>query len=53
MVVLLIYEAKTRPLTLVAHGYNGRTWFSVVDTPQQRPDPRLETSIFKLTSSLL
>lgn len=45
MVVLLIYGNEHEPISLVAHGYNSQTWFSVIDTPQQRADPRLETAI--------
>ena len=45
MVVLLIYWGERQPASLVAHGHNGQTWFSVVDTPQQRADPLLETAI--------
>ena len=45
MVVLLVYGSDRQPITIVAHGYNGRTWFSVVDTPQQRADPRLEADV--------
>jgi hypothetical protein len=41
MVVLLIYEENKRPVALMAHGYNHQTWFSVVDTPQQRADPEI------------
>ena len=45
MVVLLVYGSERQPVSIVAHGYNGQTWFSVVDTPQQRADPRLEADI--------
>ena len=45
MVVLLVYGADHQPISLVAHGNNGQTWFSVVDTPQQRANPYLETAI--------
>ncbi len=51
MVVLLVYGSsgqKTnnrQPVSIMAHGYNGQTWFSVVDTPQQRADPGLEIAI--------
>jgi hypothetical protein len=46
MVVLLIYGGNEhQPISLVAHGYNGQTWFSVVNTPQQRADPRLEAAM--------
>ena len=48
MVVLLVYQRKQRPLTIVAHGYDGQTWFSMVDTPEQRADPRLEAVIRRL-----
>jgi hypothetical protein len=27
------------------HSHDGNTWFSLVDTPQQRADPRLEMAI--------
>jgi hypothetical protein len=30
---------------LIAHGHDDQTWFYVVDTPQQRADPRLEMAI--------
>ncbi len=45
MVVLLVYQVGPQPIALMAHGYSGQTWFSVVDTPQQRADPRLEAII--------
>ena len=51
MVVLLVYgsgeykPSERQPVSIVAHGYNGQTWFSVVDTPQQRADPRIEAAI--------
>lgn len=45
MVVLLVYKAGHQPISIVAHGYDGQTWFSVVDSPQQRADPKLEASI--------
>jgi len=45
MVVLMVYGNECQPISIVAHGYNGQTWFSVVDTPQQRADPRLEAAI--------
>ena len=45
MVVLLIYSGEYQPASLIAHGHNGQTWCSIVDTPQQRADPFLETAI--------
>jgi hypothetical protein len=45
MVVLLVYGREPQPVSMVAHGHNGQTWFSVVDTPQQRADPHLEATI--------
>jgi hypothetical protein len=45
MIVLLVYQADRHPVSLVAHGYNERTWLYLVDTPQQRADPHLETTI--------
>jgi len=52
MVVLLFYGEEYQPISLVAHSHDGKTWFSLVDTPQQRADPRLEKAIRQaLTSS--
>ena len=45
MVILLVYARECQPISIIAHGYNGQTWFSVVDTPQQHADPRLEAVI--------
>lgn len=45
MVVLLVYDRQKRPATLVAHSRDGRTQFALVDTPQQRLDPRLQAAI--------
>jgi hypothetical protein len=35
MVVLLVYENGFPPASLVAHGHDGQTWFTLVDSPQQ------------------
>jgi hypothetical protein len=51
MVVLLVYGSNQRPLTIIAHGYGGQTWFSIVDTPQQRADPSMEAVIHHLLES--
>lgn len=45
MVVLLVYKSGHPPISIVAHSYDGKTWFSVVDSPQQRADPKLEAAI--------
>lgn len=47
MVVLLIYGSDYQPVSLVAHSHDGKTWFSLVDTPQQRADPRLQRAILQ------
>ena len=36
MVVLLIYGKASEPLTLIMHGDDKQTWFSIADDPQQR-----------------
>jgi hypothetical protein len=43
--VLLVYHPGHQPISIVAHGFDGQTWFSVVDNPQQRADPHLEATI--------
>ncbi len=49
-VVLLVYGHTGAPVTLVAHGQDGFTWFSLVDTPRQPADSRLRA---KITQALL
>jgi hypothetical protein len=53
MVVFLVYTDNQGPITIIAHGYSGQTWFSIVDTPQQRADPQLEATIRRLVESPL
>lgn len=45
--VVLIYGKSPGPVSLLAHGYEGKTWFSLVDTPEQPIDPRLGAMIRK------
>jgi hypothetical protein len=47
MVVLLVYGDDNQPVSLVVHSYDNHTWFSLVDTPQQRADHRLERAILQ------
>ena len=37
MAVLLVYCQECPPVTLVAHGHDGKTHIALVDTPEQRP----------------
>ena len=39
-VVLLVYRDRLPPTSLVAHGHGGKTWFALVDSPEQRAAPR-------------
>ena len=50
MVVLLVYADNTQPVSLVAHSHDGATWFSLIDTPQQRADPHLVATIRQVLS---
>ena len=45
IVVMLLYGAGEDPVTLVAHGHNGKTFLSLVDTPNQHLKPELLTLI--------
>lgn len=45
MVILLVYGNASSPVTLVLHGNDGRTWFSIADNPQQQADTKLIASI--------
>jgi hypothetical protein len=38
MVVLLIYGQDNQPTSMVIHGQDGKTYLSLVDNPQQRPN---------------
>ncbi len=49
-VVLLVYGPAGDPVTLVAHGQDGYTWFSLVDTPRQPADSKLRA---RITQALL
>ncbi len=45
--ILLVYKTGSKPVTLLAHGHDGRTWLSLVNSAQQKVDPRLEALIRK------
>ncbi len=45
MSVLLVYGEATMPVSLVAHGHPGGTWFSLVDTSDQPVDPKVRGDI--------
>lgn len=45
MVVLLVYDRQGQPITLVAHGQDGRTHFSLVEVPQEDQQEHVKTAI--------
>ena len=45
MVVLLVYENGFPPISIVAHGHDGQTWFTLVDFQQQSVHSGLDTAI--------
>jgi hypothetical protein len=45
MVVLLVYGKAEEPVTLILHGNDGNTWFSIAENPQQGPDKKLSQEI--------
>jgi len=45
MIVLLVYGEKAEPITLILHGNDGQTWVSAAESPSQRADKKLITSI--------
>jgi hypothetical protein len=45
--VLLVYKTGSKPVTLLIHGHDGRTWLSLINTPQQPVNPCLEALIMK------
>jgi hypothetical protein len=51
MVVLLIYGGDYQPVSLIAHSHDAKTWFSLVDTPQQRAHPHMQRAILQALPS--
>ena len=45
MVVLLVYGKASEPLTLILHGHDEQTWFSIAENPLHGADTRLITAI--------
>lgn len=45
MVVLMVYGETAEPATLILHGSDGQTRFSIADDPFQRADRKLVASI--------
>mgnify|MGYP000846222200 CR=1 FL=1 len=45
MVVLMVYGEMPEPATLILHGSDGQTRFSIADDPSQRTDRKLVASI--------
>ena len=49
-VVFLVYGQGGAPMSLVAHGHDGQTCLSLVDTPQQPADMKLAAKIAQALS---
>jgi hypothetical protein len=47
LVVILVYGNGPKPATLVAHGHEGKTWFSFVDAPQPHVSQPAETLLLR------
>lgn len=45
MVILLVYGSAESPATLLLHGNDGRTWFSLAENPAQRMDVKTISAI--------
>lgn len=45
LVVLLVYEDETNPVSLIIHSHRGQTEVSIVTFPDTQPDPELNASI--------
>jgi hypothetical protein len=50
LVVLLVYGNSSCPVSLLAHSYDGQTFVSLVDNPQQRADFQMERTLRQLLS---
>jgi hypothetical protein len=51
MVVLLVYQKKEDPVTLVVHGQDGRTWVSLATPTGQRSNQHLEMLIRRILTA--
>ena len=47
LVVILVYGNGPKPVTMLAHGHEGKTWFSFVDSPQQHNNPQMEALLVR------
>jgi hypothetical protein len=47
LVVLLVYGTAAEPVTLILHGNGEQTWFSLVATILEDPNPQLQITIKK------
>lgn len=45
IVVLLVYQGKQAPITMIIHGSGRTSWFYLVNTPQQPVEPEREITI--------
>ena len=45
MIVLLIYANGASPVTLILHGNDGQTWFSLVNNPAQQAAPVVQVAL--------
>ena len=56
MIVLLIYAdaagAAAEPSTLILHGNDGRTWFSLVNNPAQQANTRIQAAMESALKSI-
>lgn len=47
MIVLLIYQNRSVPATVVIHGQEGKSWLSLAVPEGKRVNPRFETAILR------
>ncbi len=45
MIVVLVYQANTPPVTLIIHGNDRASWFDIINNPRQCMGQQLEGSI--------
>jgi hypothetical protein len=45
MIVLMIYGKAVQPATLILHGNDGQTWFSLVNNPAQQADAAIQAAM--------
>lgn len=51
MVILMVYDKDTQPISLVLHGHDGETHLAFVDHPAQQADKNIVAAVMQILRS--